>query len=112
MAKFLFVQWLVDFFEFSHDFEFEWDEGNYFKIVSKHGILPKEVEAAFDDSGIVPLGEQYEPIVFETRLGVLGKTKEGKLLFICFTFREEKVRPISARNANLRERIIYEKANS
>lgn len=38
----------------------------------------------------------------------IGKTLQGKLLFLAFTIRGEKIRVISARSANKRERRLYE----
>jgi uncharacterized DUF497 family protein len=46
----------------------------------------------------------------EERFILLGKTTQEKLLFIVFTIRAEKIRIISARVANRKEVVFYEKA--
>lgn len=108
LAQFVFVQWLVEFL--SRDFFFfEWDEGNKYKSERKHGVLLIEVEEAFYDEDLLELGIQILPEVTEERFGILAKTFEGKILFICFTVRNSFVRVISARKANNRERELYEK---
>ena len=69
------------------------------------------VESIFLDENLLALGEQYQPATHEPRYGLLGKTKSGsgEILFVCFTLRGKRIRPISSRFANLREREIYEK---
>jgi hypothetical protein len=44
---------------------------------------------------------------FEPRYYVLGKSNDGRHLFIVFTIRRNKIRVISARNMSRRERRIY-----
>jgi uncharacterized DUF497 family protein len=40
---------------------------------------------------------------------MLGKNKQERLLFIVFTMRSEKIRIISARGADKKEVLFYEK---
>lgn len=56
----------------------------------------------------VPLGRQVSPKVDEERLCLLGPSQEGRLLSVVFTLREGRVRPISSRIANRKERKLYE----
>jgi len=90
-------------------FEFEWDKGNVGKNKRKHGAEDKEAEEPFfDDNRII-----YKDILHsktEERFILIGKTKKGKLLYIVFTKRKDKIRVISARNINKKEVKIYEKA--
>ena len=109
VAKFLFVQWLVDFFDLYLYFIFEWDEGNSTKSLDKHGVLTSLVEEVFYDPHLIILGEQFQPKTDEARYGIIGKALKGEILFVCFTLREEKIRPISSRTANKKEREFYEK---
>jgi uncharacterized DUF497 family protein len=109
MAKFRFVFWLLEFLQSHRVFEFEWDDGNSFKSIQKHGVDNEMVESIFSDENLLALGEQYQPLIKETRYGLLGKTTSGDILFVCFTMRGKRIRPISSRFANLREREIYEK---
>jgi uncharacterized DUF497 family protein len=54
------------------------------------------------------LGEQTNPETDEPRFGILGVTKSGRHLFVCFTLRALGIRIISARNMNRKERKLYE----
>ncbi len=109
MAKFRFVFWLLEFLQSHNVFEYDWDDGNSIKSIQKHGVENEMVESIFMDKKLLALGEQYQPKVNEARYGVLGKTTSGDILFVCFTIRGNRIRPISSRFANLREREIYEK---
>ena len=108
MAKFKFIDWLVEFFLLKK-FDFEWDKGNEAKSEEKHGLTIIECEEVFPDEALLPLGLQVSPEVSESRYGIIGITAEGKILFISFTFRNSRVRVISARDANKKERGLYEK---
>ena len=46
----------------------------------------------------------------EDRYRVLGKTDEGRILFLTFALRGDKIRVITARDVNKRERKAYEEA--
>ena len=46
----------------------------------------------------------------EDRYRVLGKTDEGRMLFLVFTLRGGKIRVITARDAHKKERKAYEEA--
>ncbi len=107
MAKFLFVEWLVDFIS-RKNFLFDWDEGNRKKSFLKHGLNSLEAENAFNDESLVELGIQVTPKSTEKRYGVIARTVDGKILFISFTIRNGKIRVISSRSANQQERKIYE----
>ncbi|MBI2414248.1 BrnT family toxin [candidate division WWE3 bacterium] len=48
------------------------------------------------------------PLDFDWDIGI-GNTGIGRLLFIVFTLRGRKVRVISARDSNKKERKLYEK---
>jgi uncharacterized protein len=107
VAKFRFAQWLWDWLLGPPDFSFEWDGGNTTKSFEKHGVTCAEAEEVFTGGRFIPIGEQYQPPVREPRYGVLGETRRGKLLFLVFTLRDQKVRVISARPMNARERRFY-----
>lgn len=109
MAKFKFLDWLVTFICSQDCFFFEWDEGNSHKSESKHGLSILEIESCFLDDKIVPLGIQTQPIHSEERYGVLAKNSENRVIFVCFTIRAGKIRPISARKANTKEKEYYGK---
>lgn len=109
MAQFKFALWLVHWYQNSIFFNFEWDEGNSAKSKVKHGIEKDEVESVFRFKTAVPFGEQVSPKVEELRMCIIGPDDKGKILFIVFTFRDGDIRPISARRANRKEIITYEK---
>ncbi|PIR23537.1 MAG: hypothetical protein COV44_02085 [Deltaproteobacteria bacterium CG11_big_fil_rev_8_21_14_0_20_45_16] len=108
MAKFRFVEWLLNWLLETPEFQFEWDAGNRSKSTAKHGVSTDEVESVFRGGLAVPLGIQESPRVDEERLGLVGPTATGKMLAIAFTLREGKVRPISARPTHKKEKGAYE----
>jgi len=108
MAKFQYIGWLIEYLFSQVAFIFDWDDGNSSKIFEKHGIENKTVESAFYDLRLLVLGKQYQPTTNEDRYGIIGKAENGDILFICFTFRGNKVRPISSRFASSKERSLYE----
>ncbi len=108
MAKWEFVDWLLFWILETSSFEFAWDKGNSTKNKKKHGIDIHEVEAVFRSGLAMPLGVQISPVVIEQRLGIVGPTLNGKLLQVAFTLRDGRIRVISARSTNKKERIQYE----
>ncbi len=89
--------------------EFQWDTGNLDKSYEKHGIEHSEAEEVFLD-GKLGIIKDIKHSQIEKRLIAVGKTKtSGKILFVVFTIRKDKIRIISARNANKKEREKYEK---
>jgi uncharacterized protein len=107
VAKFRFAQWLWDWLLALNEFAFEWDKGNLTKSFQKHGVTCAEAEEILTERQFVPLGEQYHPPCPEPRFGVLGETLKGRLLFMAFTLRKERIRVISVRPMNERERRFY-----
>lgn len=88
-------------------FEFEWDAGNVGKN-GKHGVSDSESEEVFFDSDKMILKDILHSHA-EERLILLGNTKKKRLLFVAFTRRKNRVRIISARDVNKKERGLYEK---
>jgi uncharacterized DUF497 family protein len=110
VAHFKFVYWLAEWVLVQSGFHFEWDDGNRHKSKLKHGVAPEEVEEVFEQTeDIRVLGEQIRPIVPEPRFGLLGLSKRGRHLFVCFTFRGTGIRIISARDMNKKEKQLYAK---
>ena len=56
----------------------------------------------------LPLGIQIQPVSSEHRLGLVGPTLNKRLLQVAFVLREGRVRVISVRPANKKERGQYE----
>jgi len=86
---------------------FEWDDNNQNKIFLKHGILKTEAEQAFFNRRLYWFDAIHSHK--EDRYNLLGITDLGKILFITFTLRKNKVRVISARIGDKREREKYAK---
>jgi uncharacterized DUF497 family protein len=108
VAKFRFIQWLVEWLLSQDAFQFVWDVGNKTKSFDKHKVTLGEIEEVFEmNEAIRALGEQVSPEPDEPRFGILGITKSGRHLFICFTLRANGIRIISARNMNKKERKLY-----
>jgi len=81
---------------------FEWDDKNI-EHIALHHVVPEEVEEIFID----------EPLYRITGGGkylAMGQTLDGRYLLVVFVFKDiSKVRPITARNLNLREVRGYRK---
>lgn len=88
--------------------EFEWDKGNIDKSYEKHEIAPNESEEVFLDENLKVLRDVKHSRK-EERFIALGRTFENKLLFAVFTIRKDKIRVVSARPANRKEKKHYEK---
>jgi len=87
--------------------EFEWDNGNTQKNFTKHGVENEESESIFLDSDTV-LAEDSKHSGKEERYQLFGTSNLNRLLCIIFTIRKNKVRIISARLMNIKERKFYE----
>ncbi|OGG17318.1 hypothetical protein A3D78_06295 [Candidatus Gottesmanbacteria bacterium RIFCSPHIGHO2_02_FULL_39_14] len=90
--------------------EFDWDEGNIAKNLKLHKVTTKEAEEVFFDD---KKREYPDPTHSEkeARKIIVGITKKGRILFIVFTIRRNRIRIISARDLNKRrEADLYEKA--
>jgi len=89
---------------------FEWDSGNAPKVVSRHGVEPGECEQAFFvEPFVVTFDAKHAGR--EARWRALGRTFDGRQLYIVFTFRgpnETLIRVIQARDMNRKERQAYE----
>jgi uncharacterized DUF497 family protein len=94
--------------DLSQTIGFDWDEANSGKSASKHSVSRAEAEQIFFDEQLLLAGDvkhsQDEP-----RYHALGQTIEGRLLHVTFTLRDNqtRIRVISARDANRRERAAY-----
>lgn len=87
---------------------FDWDVGNKDKNWIKHQVSNSECEQIFFNSPlIVHFDEKHSDM--EDRFYALGHTDLGRILFVVFTVRNKKIRIISARDMNSKEREIYKK---
>jgi uncharacterized protein len=90
---------------------FDWDAGNREKNWQQHHVSSGECEEVFFN---LPLLVEHDPghSQMEPRYFILGQTNAGRLLFIAFTTRQDKIRVISARDMSRKERTYYEQTNS
>ncbi|OIN98844.1 hypothetical protein COY52_05795 [Candidatus Desantisbacteria bacterium CG_4_10_14_0_8_um_filter_48_22] len=84
---------------------FDWDKGNLAKNWDKHRVTNLECEEIFYNDPLVVKAriEGYT----EERFYAIGKTGRDRFLFVVFIVRAGKVRIISARDANKKEKVIY-----
>ncbi|MCX6348613.1 MAG: BrnT family toxin [Candidatus Aureabacteria bacterium] len=87
---------------------FEWDDGNRDKNL-KHRVQAWECEQVFFNAPLVILDDPKHSFA-ENRLAAFGRTDAGRLLTVIFTRRYAKIRVISARDMNRKERQYYEDA--
>ncbi len=85
----------------------EWDEGNILKNWEKHSVSHLEAEQVFFNQPLFVYSDDQHS-ESENRCYVLGKTDAQRPLFVVFTLRGTKIRVISARDMNRKERKIYE----
>lgn len=87
---------------------FIWDKGNTNKNWLKHKVKNSECEEIFFDEKKIILRDVLHSKK-EKRFIILGKTRKNRLLFVVFTKRDNKIRIISARGINKKEKKLYEK---
>ena len=86
---------------------FDWNKFNKRKNLIKHKVHYKEYEEVFFNKPLIFFQDEKHSLK-EKRFGVFGKTDNKRLLTIIFTLRAKKIRIISARNQNKKERRQYE----
>ena len=86
---------------------FEWDKYNSEKIREKHAVTSVECEQVFFNLPVIA-GDDEKHSETENRFYVLGQTDSGRLLFLIFAVRKDKLRVISARDMNKKERRVYQ----
>ena len=86
---------------------FDWGKGNVNKNWSKHQVKDKESEEVFFNLPLAVSLDEKHSTKAEKRFQALGKTNQEKKLFIVFTIRDNRIRIISARKQNQKERGRY-----
>ncbi len=90
--------------------DFDWDGGNREKC-QKHGVSVAEIEFVLTNEPRVAPDPAHSNE--EERFIGIGRTADGKAIFVAFTFRlregERLIRPISARYMHKKEIQAYEK---
>jgi len=85
------------------DIEFDWDEANIDHI-ARHGVTIEEAEEAVLGF-TVDLG--MEIVNSEERSKQVGSTRSGRLLLLVTTWRESRIRVVTAFDANKQLAGIY-----
>jgi len=88
---------------------FDWDDANIYKNEKKHNVKWQEIEEIFFNEPLL-ITEDFKHSIDECRCYALGQTDDKKPLFVVFTIRKNKIRVISARKMNKKERKIYNEA--
>lgn len=84
----------------------EWDEGNRDKNLYSHNVENEEAEEIFFNVPLV-IFEDDKHSTDEARYQVLGATNDQRELCLVYTLRKNKIRIISARDMNKKERNFY-----
>lgn len=88
---------------------FSWDPHKNIKNLLKHGILFNQAATVFDDPDALIIDDLKHSTFLEKRKWILGKSDVGIILVIFTKRLQNTLRIISARKANRKERILYEK---
>jgi hypothetical protein len=86
---------------------FEWDDAKAKSNLRKHGVSFEDAVTVFDDPIAITLDDP-DHSEDERRFLIMGGSKDGYLLVVCHCDRPDRIRLISARKANRRERRYYE----
>ncbi len=90
--------------------EFEWDKQKAKTNLAKHKVSFDEAQTLFDDPLFLIFAD-IDHSFEENRFIIMGESKNGRLLVVSFTERENITRLISARTATPLERKNYEEEN-
>jgi uncharacterized DUF497 family protein len=89
--------------------DFEWDDAKAAANLAKHGVSFEQARDAFADPFAIDFMDDREDYG-EQRLLLVGMV-ESRLLVVAHTLRADKVRIISAREAEPHERRQYHEEN-
>ena len=92
---------------------FEWDDGNRRKSEEKHGVTQADAEQVFFNRPLLVSDDEGHSSD-EQRFHAFGHTDAGRRLHVSFTLRHDRkrIRVISARDMNRKERAFYEQDRS
>jgi uncharacterized protein len=85
---------------------FDLDSGNAPKLWERHQVTPGECEQVFFGEPLI-IAPDLRHSNTEARWAVWGRTAEGRALAVVFTLRGDRIRPLSARDMNRKERRRY-----
>ena len=84
--------------------EFEWDPQKAISNFKKHGVRFADSVTVFSDDRALTMEDPHPD---EERFVTIGMDAQGNILVVSYTWREERVRIISARKATPDERRQY-----
>jgi uncharacterized protein len=87
------------------DGAFEWDDVKAASNLAAHGVSFEAARRVFDDPFAIEYLDDREDYG-EERFNIIGIV-EGRVLFVAYTVRGDKIRIISARGAEPYERRLY-----
>ena len=87
--------------------DIEWDPAKARSNLKKHGISFSDAEAVLYDPLAISVEDSNAE--GESRYLAVGADATGRIVVVCYTYRDQRVRLISARGATKRERREYEK---
>ncbi len=85
--------------------ELEWDSRKAAANLSKHGVDFADAATVVYDDQAITIPEERSG---EERFVTIGMDALGRILVVVYTWRDERLRLISARKATPRERRQYE----
>jgi uncharacterized DUF497 family protein len=85
---------------------YQWDPAKARANGVKHGVMFADAVGVFEDPRGITLNDPHPD---EDRYVPLGVDFLGRILVVCWTWRDEEIRLISARQATRAERREYEK---
>jgi uncharacterized protein len=86
---------------------FDWDAGNREKNWLGHKVKSTECEMVFFNQPLFILADEKHS-ESESRYYAFGKTDLDRILLLVFCLRKNRIRVISARDMNKKERKFYE----
>jgi uncharacterized DUF497 family protein len=86
---------------------FEWDRGNLDHI-QKHNVNYRECEDVFFNKPLI-INQDETHSQIEERFRVYGQTNRKRRIFMIFTIRHNKIRVLSSRDQNRKERTEFQK---
>ena len=89
----------------------EWDPAKGAANRLKHGVAFEEAAAVFFDP-LATTRDDPDHSIDEGRFLIVGYSTRERILVVSYTYRDDRIRIISARPATPRERTAYEKGIS
>ena len=85
---------------------YEWDPGKARTNLKKHGVSFADAVGALEDEFALTVRDAYSQS--EERFVTIGQDFVGRLVVVVFTWHDQRMRLIPAREATSRERRQYE----